>query len=419
MRMMRSILLFFASSLLAQDADLWGDDAWNEETSHSQWQWSGFTSIGFGYRLSSDPLFNKQETLSEWRFHSELEYDHEQFDFQVEADVWYDDVLNKTEFDLRQLTVDFSLGSRTDVTLGQQVSTWGTGDLLFLNDFFPKDWQSFFAGREVNYLKAPAAALRMRHYFQLVNVDWVLTPEFVADRYINGERFSFYNPQWQQSLGGKKVIRANEPSQPEFSLRLFKQLAGWEYAVYGYRGYEKSPVGFDVLGSPTYHRKQNIGLSVRGSVWGGLLNIEVAHHEALDDKQGDDPLVANGQNRWLLGYEHELIKKLNWSMQYYVEQTHDVYAARELAGWQGAEHREVWTQRLTYLSYQDKLTWSLFVFYSPTDEDSYWRPNIQYRHNDHWLFDVGSNVFRGSHEQSFFGQFDRASNAYINVKYQF
>ena len=38
-------------------------------------------------------------------------------------------------------------GNAFDVKIGQQVLTWGTGDYVFLNDLFPKDYPSFFAGR--------------------------------------------------------------------------------------------------------------------------------------------------------------------------------------------------------------------------------------------------------------------------------
>ncbi|WP_154223109.1 hypothetical protein [Marinicella rhabdoformis] len=399
------------------EADLWGDEAWAEvsdETSGdeatSDLQWTGFVAYGLGMRTSDDDLFKRQQTLHDWRFHGEMLYQVDGYDLNVKADVMYDDVLSEALVDWRDVSLSFSLGKNTDVSLGRQISTWGTGDLLFLNDFFPKDWQSFFSGRDVTYLKAPANALRMQHYFKPFNVDWVITPEFEPDRYINGERFALYSPAAQSLIGGQEVIKADKPNKPEYALRLFKQHKGIEYAVYAYHGFEKTPEGSNNEGLPTFHRKQSLGFSVRGSLWGGLFNIEAAQHRALDDKLGKMPNVKNGQNRWLLGYEHELVKKLNWSTQYYVEQTHDVTSRA---------HREVWTQRLNYMTHQDKTTWSLFAFYSPTDEDSYLRPNIQYRHNDHWRFDVGANLFDDKRNNSFFGQFEKSSNAYFNVKYQF
>lgn len=420
-----AFLLLFTTMVTAQDqdnkdkeeADLWGDEAWPEEgngsddeNNTSDLKWSSFVSYGLGSRTSNDDLFRQQQTLHDWRVRGEMLYQVDGYDLNIKADLLYDDVLNETQVDWREVSLSFKLSQNTDVSIGRQVSTWGTGDLLFLNDFFPKDWQSFFSGRDVTYLKAPANALRMQHYFKSFNVDWVITPEFEPDRYINGERFGLYSPQAAENIGGSKLIRATKPNKPEFALRLFKQHKGIEWAVYGYHGFEKIPEGVNQLGLPAFHRKQSWGLSMRAPLWGGLFNVEAAQHNALEDKRGTIDGVKNGQNRWLVGYEHELVKKLNWSMQYYVERTHHIEHKR---------NREVWTQRLTYLSLQDKTQWSLFAFYSPTDEDSYLRPNIQYRHNDHWRFDVGANLFDGKRNNSFFGQFEQTSNAYFNVKYQF
>jgi hypothetical protein len=34
-------------------------------------------------------------------------------------------------------------------------------DLIFINDLFPKDWESFFIGRDTEYLKAPSDAAKI------------------------------------------------------------------------------------------------------------------------------------------------------------------------------------------------------------------------------------------------------------------
>ncbi len=402
----------------AQEADLW-EDEWGDETETSAWQWHASSTAAYGHRTQSDRLFSSQTTLAEWRGQLALNHEAEGYQWQFKLDGWYDEVSSDLELDWRQFELSFSPLKNTDVNLGRQIATWGTGDLLFLNDFFPKDWQSFFSGREVDYLKAPMTAIRMQHYFKPINVDWVLIPSFEPDRYITGERFGFYSLVAQSLVGGSEIIRAHEPSRPELAVRLFKQFNGWEWALYGYHGHEKQPVGLDALGRPTHHRKQSWGMSMRGTVWGGVVHAEWAHHLALDDRDGTKAHVQNGQNRWLLGYERELFKKFTASMQYYVEQWHDVDAMRASQTMSIATHREVWTQRLTYLTHQDKVVWSLFSFYSPTDEDRFLRPSIQYRHNDHWRYDLGANLFSGKHPSSFFGQFENSSNVHFSIKYQF
>ena len=70
------------------------------------------------------------------------------------TDAWYDGVKHQREFQIRELAWQGNLaalgqwGNAFDLKIGQQVLTWGTGDYVFLNDLFPKDYQSFFSGRD-------------------------------------------------------------------------------------------------------------------------------------------------------------------------------------------------------------------------------------------------------------------------------
>ena len=106
------------------------------------------------------------------------------------------------ELDLRDVSVSFSPLDTLDVKLGRQVLTWGTGDLVFLNDLFPKDWVSFFAGRDDEYLKAPSNSVRLTQYNPWINIDFVWTPRFTPDEYIRGNRFAFFSPFDGSIVGG-------------------------------------------------------------------------------------------------------------------------------------------------------------------------------------------------------------------------
>jgi hypothetical protein len=96
--------------------------------------------------------------------------------FKVKADAWADGITEKGEFDPREAWVFVSPLDAVDIKMGRQVLTWGTGDLVFLNDLFPKDWQSFFLGRDSEYLKAPSDALKFSFFTGLANLDLVYTP---------------------------------------------------------------------------------------------------------------------------------------------------------------------------------------------------------------------------------------------------
>lgn len=409
-----------STTAIAQEEDLWGEEL--TEAKAEDWSFSQSLQFGYGHRYQDDELFSKQQTLNELRWHGEAKYQAEHFDFEVKTDLFYDQLKKKPDLDLRTLTLAFTPVSQTDITIGRQILTWGVGDLLFLNDWFNKDWQSFFAGRADGYLKAPNNAIRIQGYYPLFNVDLALMPEFESDRFIDGERFSLFFPMSGQQVGGSDVIDELKPKQPEYALRLFKQVSGTELAFYAYRGFDKRPQGLTADLRPTFHRKQSVGFSLRGNLGGGIYSAEFANHRALDDLQGDNPLIKNSQNRWLLGYEKELLSKLTWSVQYYVEHTQnhsELLQNSPNPQFEDKQYREVWTQRITYLSHQDKLTWSLFVFYSPTDEDRYWRPSLSYRYDDHWQFNFGANIFSGDYQHSFFGQFTDSSNIYSRIHYYF
>ena len=83
------------------------------------------------------------------------------------------------------------------------------------------------------------------------------------------------------------------------------------------------------------------------------------------------------------------------------------------------EYRQVMTLRMTKLLMSQNLALGLFVFYSPSDDDAYFRPNINYKIDDHWIVDLGGNFFVGSDKSSFFGQFEKNNNIYLSVRYGF
>ena len=126
-----------------------------------------------------------------------MEKEFELFTANLTTDLIYDTVdrqrhidleHGKGWLDLREANIEFSPADFMDVKLGRQILTWGTGDLLFINDMFSKDWNSFFIGRDEEYLKAPSDAIKSSFFSSAINVDLVITPHFDADRYIDGER---------------------------------------------------------------------------------------------------------------------------------------------------------------------------------------------------------------------------------------
>lgn len=225
------------STLVAQDSESWDDDWGDEEKTGLQWH--GFVETAAGFRLQNDPVLNgKETTLGDFRLRLETSYGLGNAALSLKADGWYDGVTSKLRTNIRDLTVSVALSSAIDLKLGRQVLTWGTGDYLFINDQFSKNWQGFFAGQANEYLKAASNSIKASWYKDAVSLNVVWTPIFAPDTYINGERFSFFSPQLGQNVAPS--FTAVEPDKGlfrgEFAARLKVQKGSTEYAFYGYRG---------------------------------------------------------------------------------------------------------------------------------------------------------------------------------------
>ncbi|MBZ0112194.1 MAG: hypothetical protein K8J08_07030 [Thermoanaerobaculia bacterium] len=424
MRNLLLLLLLVPTALSAQD-DLWEDDDWGDESEGVVW--SGFLEAAYGTRLGDDPLLDEQDTLAEIRLRTEAEKPLGNASINWSGDVGYDAVEESWLLDVRDLSVAFSLGEKVEMRVGRQVQTWGTGDLVFLNDLFPKDFVSFFSGRDDEYLKAAADSVRLSAYLTKVNVDFVWTPAFSPNVYLTGERFSFFSNLAQAPVAPRPPLSAVDPARTfengEFALRLFRTVQGRELALYGYHGFFKSPSALVENGggdlTPTFAPMNSVGASLRQTAGPGLLNLELSYYDSIDDRDGRNGFLPNDQFRTLAGFEWEAQKNFTVGFQYSVEWTLDHTALLENSPaptLEPDEFRHVLTNRLTYRSGLGKVTMSLFTFFSPSDEDYYFKPALAYRHSDRWSMTVGLNLLGGNEPQTFFGQLEDASNAYFRLR---
>lgn len=395
----------------------------------------GFLDLRAGARLQNDQT-QRDTSLLEGRLQLDFSRQFDAVTLQLRGDLIADEItagqpvdLEKGEgvFDLREANLLFSPTDSVDVKLGRQILTWGTGDLLFINDLFPKDWQAFFIGRDEEYLKAPSDAVLISYFPEWGIVDLALTPVFDSDRYLSGQRLSYWNPQLGRIAGRDAVIDADQPADwfddYELAMRLSRNIEGYEIALYGYRGFWKSPVGFNpTSGRAASTRLNSFGASLRGTVGEGIANIELGYYDSRADRDGRDPLQPNSELRLLLGYERELGKEFTVSGQVYVEQLLDYNAYRNnLPTGQQArdEYRQVLTLRLTKMLLQQTLTLSLFNYWSPNDQDYYLRPNLRYKLTDNWLLTAGGNIFGGDQPHTFFSQLADNTNLYAGLRYSF
>jgi hypothetical protein len=417
-------------STQSQDSE-WDEwDDWEEPTEEvSPFSWFGFAEVAAGQRLFNDEALDRDKTLRDIRVQIQGDYKLEASSLSFRGDLYYDGVLESVETQLRELTWQGNLamlgewGSHFDAKIGQQVLTWGTGDYLFLNDMFAKDYQSFFSGRDDEYLKAPSLSAKVSGYFDWASIDLVVTPEFQPDNEINGEYFSFFSPMLGQNIATEfEVTDANEPNGAEVALRIYKTLGSVEWAAYAYRGYNKTPEAADELGQPRYSRLNVYGMSAVRPLGAGIAKFEYAWYDAKEDSEGSNPLVPNSEQRFLLGYEQELVANLTGSVQWYLEHTQDYANLLANSYWpdyEDEQNRHVVTTQLVYRAMRQTLTLQWFNFYSPTDNDGYTRFRATYSPVDEWQVNGGMNLFYGEEPHTFYSQFKDGSNLYAAFRYFF
>ena len=385
----------------------------------------GFYEMRGGYRTRKDK-YEKDMSIMESRLQLDLYSYLDWGDLRVKGDVFGDLVTEQGHFDLREANIFTRPTDFMDLKLGRQILTWGTGDLVFINDLFPKDWQSFLIGRDTEYLKAPSDAAKVSLFSDLANLDIVYTPRFDPDRFMNGERISYWNQNLMRLAGRDAIVHTNRPDDwfedPEVAARLYRNIKNYELALYGYHGYWKSPAGQDPTMLQAIFPALNVyGASARGAVGKGIGNLEIGYYDSADDRSGKNPLINNSEMRYLVGYTQEIAKDFTLGVQYYIEQMLDFSAYKRsfMAGPARDRDRHLTTVRLTKLLMNQNLRCSLFAYYSPTDKDVYMRPNVHYKVSDNLAVEVGSNIFFGDYPNTFFGQFQNNTNVYAGMRYSF
>lgn len=417
------LVLALGGPVQATDDD-W-DGGWDDQP-RTGLRWSGFLEAAGGSRFDEDDAVGRSGTLADLRARLETDWRSARFGATLKADGFYDGIDRRFDLVVRDLSLSGSPAARVDVKAGRQVLTWGTGDLLFLNDLFAKDFVSFFAGRDDEYLKAPSDSLRITAYGAALNFDFAWTPLFEPDEYLTGERFSFFlRPEGEIGAPDPPfgaALPARTLENGEFALRLFTTRRGVEYALYGYRGYYKQPSDFRDPNLARFAPLSAIGASIRRPLWGGLWNAETSYYFSRDDRGGADPLLPNDQLRLLTGFEREWFANFTVAAQYYLEWTGDYGRLRANSPWpqfEPEQRRHLLTGRISWRTQQEKLRWSLFAFWSPTDHDYHLRPSFAWRYSDEWIFTVGANLFGGRDPWTFFGQLEDNSNAYLRIRRSF
>lgn len=330
----------------------------------------------------------------------------------IKTDVFYDHIDEEAGLDLREGYLDYVSGS-WDLRAGRQIITWGIGDMIFVNDVFPKDYEAFYAGRPLEYLKKGVDAVKIGLYPQAANIELVVIPSFEPNTFPREERF--HDSMDPDADGPVETLENTEAA-----LRVYRNIGGYDASLYFYRGFSRTP-SLDSDGEFFYPELSSYGASVEGRALSGILGFEAGYYDSRQDRDGDDPTVPNSSTRALVSYKKQIVEDLDIGVQYYVEYMHEYsdYESTLPAGYEKVDRLyHLTTLRLTRFVMHQALRLSLFVFYSPSDDDYILNPEVKYKFTDKVWAAVGGNIFDGN-ESGRFGQLDKNDNAYLQMRYEF
>ena len=378
-------------------------------------------------RQDTSSLKDGDFLLGEERVQLEIER-HSQDDeagLFLKADAFHNALEGQTDMELREGYLILHL-SPISLRLGRQIVTWGISDFLFINDVFPKDWQSFFSGRPMEYLKIGADCLKADFKGKTISAEILVIPFFQPDRLPSAERFFFYNPM--AGIDQREELPAKDKDNTEFALRLYRHIARTDFALYTYRGFFRSPaMQPDTLPVPTlitldYPKLRVYGLSAQKSMGQGVTGLEVGYYESKDDRDGTNSFITNSHTRGLVGYQRQLWSDCTLWLQYYGEYMHqyNAYENNLMSGFPKQDRfREVATFRLTQFFNYQTCQVSLLAFYGISEKDYFIIPEVKYQVNDKSWIALGVNLFGGKKDTTFFGQFEKNDNMYLTMRSNF
>ena len=388
----------------------------------------GFLQGNYSARITDDgpPQANGSDyLLSEERFQLKLSESSKDgsASFFLKTDFFHDGVDNNDDVEVREGYIDYTKEA-VDLRVGRQIITWGTGDLIFINDIFPKNYNAFFSGRPMEYLKGAVDGVKLGLSSDIVSAEIVAISEFEANKYPSSERFYLYDP-FSSVTNRNTEMPGDKVGDTELAARLFRYFGSTDVSLYAYKGFYRAPGAR--ADSPTtityfYPALAVYGASASGSILGGIGNIEAGYYDSRDDSKGSDPTIENSKWKFLAGYRKDMGGDFTVGVQYYSE-IMDNYSSYEdnlpSASPKEDRVRDYATLRLTKMLMYQNLRLSLFGIYSPSDKDYLVNPEGSYKLSDELSVTLGSNVFGGQENFTQFGQLDKNDNLYTNLRYEF
>jgi len=413
--LLSTVLMVLANKLPAQDFTL-----------------NGFVQTNYSMRVANtDGLTNSSGQpfpdylLGDERLQIEINRFSAAAGLLAKVDLYYDSITRQSNIEIREIYMDLHLG-KFDLRAGRQIITWGVGDLVFINDVFPKNWVAFISGRPLEYLKFGSDAINVNYFGRFISAQVIAIPFYQPDILPRGERLLAYDP-FPFATSRVRRLPKNSLKNTQLAFRLYRNLGNFDVSLYAYRGFYPSPPGMDFdpntgIATVFNPRLSVYGASLQGAFMAGVLSLEGGYYDSRDDAGGTNPGIENSQARFLVGYQQAMGDNFTLGLQYYGEQIqkYSRYKQSLPANFPVREEfRHTFSLRLTQLLKYQTLRLSFFTLFSPNEKDYYLNPEARYELGDGVWIAAGGIFFGGKKNYTFFGQFEKNDNLYMVLRYSF
>ncbi|EWH08367.1 hypothetical protein DS2_17812 [Catenovulum agarivorans DS-2] len=325
--------------------------------------------------------------LDEFRGEYAIGLDYANFSVSVCAEVFVDRVFKQNYPDWCELFVRFN-NEQLSITLGRQTLNWSLGRYFYVNDPFAKDWQSPAIGRDkgdIDDVNDGAQLTLFNLFATQLQFDWVWAKFVATNTYADFARVSLEQKH-------QLALEAEAIDDSEHMFRLSQQTDALNWAVFYRTGYQRQAQL--TRGQYQYNSLEHLGFSISKQLGLGKFAFEYGHSRI--DHIGDE-------SRFLFVFEPKFTQadsgqflRLQWMKD-------------PQSNWLGIEYQnnlnESQALAVTQLFSTEFRSLMLMAHY-----------NVSL--SQHWLWEIGVNVFAGQDTGAQWDYFAQSSNVYSRIRYQ-
>lgn len=346
-----------------------------------------------------------------------------------------DQASGESRLSVREAYLDWgnNAAASLNLRLGRQILTWGVSDYLYVNDIFPKNYDTFFTGAGLDRIKQPVDALRLTTRVAMkanATADGVasepsspggLDLELVLAR---AQADQAPQPNRFVAASGSRLAGASaHSSQADVALKLSTRLGSWDVAGYlaDFQAREQR-FAIDAAGLQVDQpRTRHLGMSITGNAAAGLIWLELALRQSDQDQAA---LVSRyylaHAGKLIAGYSREVAQDTTASAQLQLEANLDYshYLARLAPGIRPVSRLNAVLHLRLSSRWANQTVGGGVQLFIDGEGDTHINPFGSWSPADGWTIEGGANLFAGKPDTRF-GVLKDDSNLYLLGRYSF